>query len=220
MFEVEKCFKEANKREMHEMQEVQRLMENNNIQFQTECRPNIARSHRLFDVGEGRNDTIATEGIKEWCENQNSNRTEKNAFENRIAKDGSGDTPHLLSNERSSQNSCKTMIKKSIDKPSVHPLSRQGAKGLFTMDQIDVEENTNSTDVYFLEKSKKLILTLIDKELRKIVTKPKQYLPTNLKQTTNKLNFPLDSNKNLKIECIHNIEKELKTLKELELLEQ
>lgn len=213
MFEVEKCFKEANKREMDE---VDRLLENDDIKSPSESVYNVTRP-RLFDlgIGEGRKEMAsASNGIQGWCKNQNLK--EKHSFENRFARDGCGDAPQLLT-ERFSKNSCQTMIK-SIEKPPVHVLHRHDAKGCFTMNHFDVEENSNATDVDFLEKSKKLILTLIDKELKKIETKPKHFLPSN--ETTKKSNNPRDSNKILKIECIHNIERELKTLKELELLEQ
>lgn len=223
MFEVEKCFKEVNKREMDE---VQRLM---NDQSESES---IPRS-RLFEVGDGRKEMSGypADGIKRWLGHHNPTVTEKRAYEDRIVGDGSGDTL-VLPNKASSEVSCKTMIK-TTEKSPVNLSNRHGnAKGIFTIPyqfndephgsakQYTFEEtNKQTTDVDFLEKSKKLILTLIDKELKKIETKPNDCSQSNVNQEAKKLARDND-NKNLKIACINKIERELSALKKLESLEQ
>lgn len=215
MFEVEKCFKEANKREMKEVHDDNKST--------LESVHNIHRP-RLFEVTESRKETSVypSDGINGWLGNHKSTSAEKKAFENRITKNGGGDEPSQLTNGATSADSCKTLMEKS----PVH-LFRHGAKGIFTLDQSHVEqhespknyifgeENSKPTaDVDFLEKSKKLILTLIDKELKKIETRPNQF-----NSTTKESDNSRDQNKNLKIECITNIERELQTLKKLESLE-
>lgn len=222
MYEVEKCFKEANKREMDE---VQRLMDSKS---ETEGARNIPRS-RLFEVDDNRKakNTYPADGIKGWLGNHNSTVIEKKAFENRTARDGSGDSPQLP-NKASSDDSCRTTIK-TIEKSPVYLLNRNGAKGIFTLKQFDdkhkepskhydLQENNKPTDVDFLEKSKRLILTLIDNELKKIETKSNHFSQSNVNQATKTLDR--EKNKNLKIECINNIERELNALKKLESLEQ
>lgn len=223
MFEVEQCFKEANRRDVHE---VQRKDYNdsrcpsgsvhNTDKVSAAYRFRVAESRKTTD--EYTSDGIITNG---WVGiNHKSTGTEETKLENQIAKDGSGDA--VQTSKASSQDSCKTMVE-SPDKSRPHLLNRQCAKGIFTMNRIDnrivnepkhesskpliFEENNKSIEVDLLEKSKKLILDLIDKELKKLENK------------ANEVDKIANNHKNLKIECIQNIEKELKTLAKLESLE-
>lgn len=223
MFEVEECFKEANKREMNE---VQRMMDRNSISTSN----HMLRSSRLFEVADNKKQNACPPGFKQWLGNDNFIAKEKNAFENRM--DGGGDAPPLP-NEASFQDSCKTIIK-SMEKSPVHLSNAHCPKYSFTIPKVDGEqqnqlskhlnfdESNKSTEVDFLERSKKLILTLIDKELKRIEAESNDHLQSKLNQATRQFDKPRDNNntKNLKIECIQNIERELNALKKLESFEQ
>ncbi|XP_037028616.1 uncharacterized protein LOC119068880 [Bradysia coprophila] len=223
MYEVEKCFKEANKLETDKAKltaitDTRSPMENAN---------NIQRS-RLYDISESRKETATypSDGVKDWFGDHHSTIMDRKQPQSRVIRDGSGDVPQMQ-NEGWSDDSCKTLTKSTGE----HLSNRHCTKGIFTVHHFDemrqryssnncmFEASNQSTDIDFLEKSKKLILTLIDKELKKIETKPKQFRPTN-QQTATTADECLDAQRNLKIDCINNIERELKTLKKLESLEQ
>lgn len=230
MIEVEKCFKEANQRDLNEPP---RASESNDFKASPETVP-IVQQSRLYGMSECRKETneFPSDGIKAWFVPHRSTVTEKNQFQSRIVRDGSGDGPQP--NEMFSDDSFETLIK-STEKPVQLP-NRQAAKGIFTIHRFDSRQehgtsknytckdsSTSGDDVDFLEKSKKLILTLIDKELNRIETNQKHYSPPT--NATNPLVTKLDNlqdakRSSLKMECISNIEKELETLKKLELSDQ
>lgn len=224
MFEVERCFREANKLEIDET----KLAAITETKYPLENSKNIQRS-RLYEISESRKETTVypSDGLRDWFGDHHSTTMEKKKPQNRVLRDGSGDAPQIQS-EGWSNDSCKTFTK-SLDKPSAHLSNKHGPKSVFTVNHFDevhqsfsnnmFEANNQSKDVDFLEKSKRLILTLIDKELKKIETKPNQFLPTD-QQTVRATDNSSEVKRNLKIECINNIERELNTLKKLESLEQ
>lgn len=224
MFEVEKCFKEANRLEVDET----KLTTINETKSPLETAKNIQRS-RLYEISESRKEAAVypSDGIKDWFGDHHSILTDRKQPPIRVVRDGSGDAPQIQT-EAWSDDSCKT-LKKLLEKPTDHLSNRHCTKGIFTVNHFDdvvhqrystnncIFEPSQST-IHFLEKSKKLILTLIDKELQKIESKPNQFIPTNQQPATTTDN--VDAKRNLKIECINNIERELKMLKKLESLEQ
>ncbi|KAG4068757.1 hypothetical protein HA402_002448 [Bradysia odoriphaga] len=222
MFEVEKCFKEANKLDMDDAKPTAI----NDTKSPMENAKNIQRT-RLYEISESRQETTVypSDGVKGWFGDHHSTTMDGKKPQNRVIRDGSGDVPQIQ-NEGWSDDSCKTLTKSATE----HFSNRHCTKGIFTVNNFDemhqryssnncmFEASNPSTDIDFLEKSKKLILNLIDKELKKIETKPNQFLPTN-QQTATTADESLDAQRNLKIKCINNIERELKTLKKLESLE-
>lgn len=213
MFEVEKCFKEANKMDMDEA----KLAAITETKYPVGNSKNVQQS-RLYEVSESRKETTTypSNVIKDWFGDHRST-IERKQQQNRVIRDGSGDTPQVQ-NGGWSDDSCKTLTK-TLENPPPHLSNRHGVKSIFTVNHFDEVHqhfsNNPSTDVDFLEKSKKLILTLIDKELKKMETDPNQFVPISQPTAAT----TTDAKRNLKIECILNIERELNTLKKLESLE-